>query len=48
MIAAGLTIKLLINVATSIAFLHRGRAELALMFIGFAVADAGALWVASK
>lgn len=48
MISIGLGTKFIINVATAIAFLYRGRGELALMFAGFAVADAGAFWIAMK
>lgn len=48
MLGAVISIKLLINAGVAITFFIRGRPDLALMFAGFAVADAGSLWVATR
>lgn len=48
MIAAVILLKLLINAGVAIAFFVKGKFDLAMMFIGFAVADGGAAWVALR
>jgi hypothetical protein len=45
---AVIIIKLLINAGVAIAFCVRGKLDLAMMFVGFAIADAGAFWVTLK
>lgn len=48
MLGTVISIKLLINAGVAITFYFKGRPDMALMFAGFAVADAGSLWVATR
>lgn len=48
MIAAVIIVKLLINAGVATAFCIKGKFDLAMMFVGFAIADAGAFWVTLK
>lgn len=48
MIGLVIIVKLLINAGVAVAFGIKGKFDLAMMFIGFAIADGGAFWVTLK